>query len=290
MTGMRAAFAVAIMAVLGAANVAEATDTISGNGIADTKHNLSTGGNGPIKATTGTNEICVFCHTPYGGQKDAPLWNRPFTADGSYTPYASPTIDTEAGTIGQPNGISRACLSCHDGLIAFDALRNPPGSSTLGSSVTVTPDAVSTTANNLDWIFTGTTNDKMPNTTVALLGTDLRDDHPISMIYAGGNWDGANAAATDAKFNPLDTASEGGERRRAVVPSTPQPAFGTTITYDNRIYAFRDGPNASAYYVQCTSCHNPHGTKVPSDQTKLYVTFLRKDNTGSELCLTCHIK
>ncbi|NOZ77984.1 MAG: cytochrome c3 family protein [Acidobacteria bacterium] len=34
--------------------------------------------------------------------------------------------------------------------------------------------------------------------------------------------------------------------------------------------------------VQCSSCHNPH------DNT--YEPFLVKDNTGSALCTTCHIK
>ena len=39
------------------------------------KHNLSTGGPGPAKATTAT-EICVFCHTPHSSADATPLWNQ----------------------------------------------------------------------------------------------------------------------------------------------------------------------------------------------------------------------
>jgi len=34
--------------------------------------------------------------------------------------------------------------------------------------------------------------------------------------------------------------------------------------------------------VECPSCHNPHDPQ--------YIPFLRKDNSGSELCLVCHSK
>ena len=44
-----------------------------------------------------------------------------------YTPYSSTTMDT---SVGQPDGISLACLSCHDGTIAVDSIANAPGSGT----------------------------------------------------------------------------------------------------------------------------------------------------------------
>ncbi|MGC8898843.1 MAG: cytochrome c3 family protein [Bacteroidota bacterium] len=34
--------------------------------------------------------------------------------------------------------------------------------------------------------------------------------------------------------------------------------------------------------VQCASCHNPHNNQ--------YGSFVRKSNSGSSLCLTCHVK
>jgi hypothetical protein len=45
-------------------------------GIADTKHNLSITGPGPVKSTT-EGELCVFCHAPHNARRDIPyLWNR----------------------------------------------------------------------------------------------------------------------------------------------------------------------------------------------------------------------
>ena len=61
--GLTAAFALG--ALLGA--------TAASAGIANTKHNLSTGGTGTVHVTTGTDEICVFCHTPHGSDITAPV-------------------------------------------------------------------------------------------------------------------------------------------------------------------------------------------------------------------------
>lgn len=47
-----------------------------------------------------------------------------------------------------------------------------------------------------------------------------------------------------------------------------------------RLRLFRIGANSD--YVECASCHDPHNT----DNTK----FLRKNNSSSSLCLTCHNK
>ncbi|MDH4100023.1 MAG: hypothetical protein OEV28_05555, partial [Nitrospirota bacterium] len=100
-----------------------------------TKHNFSSQGAEGQKvflATPGdvNGEVCVFCHSPHVGQQvaNAPLWNRA-VASGNYTPYTSSTIDAPGVTSDrQPKGVSLACLSCHDGTIALDALRNAPGS------------------------------------------------------------------------------------------------------------------------------------------------------------------
>jgi cytochrome c553 len=81
---------------------------------------------------TGTSEVCVFCHTPHGAapnvQGGAPLWNRKTHDSGDFTPYSAPNFDAAGQTPGQPKGVSLACLSCHDGVIAIDALINAPGS------------------------------------------------------------------------------------------------------------------------------------------------------------------
>ena len=59
-------------------------------GIANTKHNLSPTGTGVNKVTAGTDEICVFCHTPHAADTSAPvpLWNKKLPAGTGYTTYA----------------------------------------------------------------------------------------------------------------------------------------------------------------------------------------------------------
>ena len=77
----------------------------------------------------------------------------------SYTVYSSTTMDQVAG---QPGAKSDACLSCHDGTLAYDNIVNAPG---LGSTIAGTNT------------MTG----------VALVGTDLSNDHPIGIdITAAG--------------------------------------------------------------------------------------------------------
>ncbi|MCF7954789.1 MAG: cytochrome C [Phycisphaerae bacterium] len=59
---------------------------------------------------------CDSCHVPHhAGTEDIgmPLWNPERDVDMSHlTPYSSDTLDAAPGT---PDGISKLCLSCHDG-------------------------------------------------------------------------------------------------------------------------------------------------------------------------------
>jgi predicted CXXCH cytochrome family protein len=67
-----------------------------------------------------TGRICIVCHTPHQADTsiaDAPLWNHEVTAVAAYTLYSSTTLNA---TLGQPNGLSRLCLSCHDGTVALE--------------------------------------------------------------------------------------------------------------------------------------------------------------------------
>jgi predicted CXXCH cytochrome family protein len=91
------------------------------------------------------------------------------------------------------------------------------------------------------------------------VGTDLSDDHPIGFTFDatlatddGGLYD---PTATDA-----DVAARPGNIDVALL-------FGTGNDQ-----------------MECASCHDPH----QSDATA--TPFLRKSNSGSALCLTCHNK
>jgi hypothetical protein len=79
-----------------------------------------------------SNQICVFCHTPHRSSGEGPLWNRQASSVSFFKHFssASLTIDDPsvkgASEYGQPNGSTRLCLSCHDGVTALGALFTTP--------------------------------------------------------------------------------------------------------------------------------------------------------------------
>jgi predicted CXXCH cytochrome family protein len=134
---------------------------VSAAGISTTKHNLSSSSLNTISSTNVEN-ICVFCHTPHAGSIDAPLWNRTNPLGGTFTQYTSNSL---TAVVGKPTGVSLACLSCHDGVTAFDTLINKPGN-----------------GNGTLPVFQGLETGKMPPG-ITNLGQDLKNDHPISFVY-----------------------------------------------------------------------------------------------------------
>lgn len=182
--------------------------------ITGTSHDFS----GSAWNTTG--ELCVVCHVPHNSDMTvttAPLWNHKVTTVAAYQVYASSTLQ---GVVGQPGDESKLCLSCHDGTVALE---------------------------NFGGVTTGT--NIISN--YAKVGTDLRNDHPISFTY-----DAALATADGGLYNPT-TANSG---------------LGGTINAD-MLFSGK---------MQCASCHDVH------DNTN--GQFLRVSNAGSALCLTCHNK
>ena len=127
------------------------------SGIVGSKHDLATG-------TNDNYEVCVYCHTPHGGNADveAPLWNKPGGVQ-AYRTYDSATIDGKILPVGS---VSTACLSCHDGTQAMDTVINAPGSGLGDGRIRSGVGALS------------------PNV-IANLGVDLRNDHPVGVQYGG---------------------------------------------------------------------------------------------------------
>ena len=85
----------------------------------------------------------------------------------------------------------------------------------------------------------------------ALVGTSLNNDHPISFDY--------NTALSSTDDGLAD-------------PSAVNSGLGGTIDAD-MLFSER---------MECASCHDVHDNQFGS--------FLRLDNGGSALCLTCHLK
>lgn len=126
-----------------------------------TVHNLGYFTVGTVRSPD-TTEICVFCHTPHSSNPVGPLWNRSEQGT-TYTVYASGTM---TAVLGQPNGSSKLCLSCHDGTVAMGSVLNMPGAYTAGTLALL-----------------NTTSGKLLSSATTNLKTDLRDDHPISFNY-----------------------------------------------------------------------------------------------------------
>jgi predicted CXXCH cytochrome family protein len=157
-------FSIIVILAIGASYMVYASN------VANTKHNL--GITGPagraFYLTAGTNgdDVCVFCHTPHKADATSkPLWNRNYTSTAGFTMYSSSTIDMTIEN--QPQTVSLACLSCHDGTTAFDALLNWPGSGSTDPG---------------DWAWNGG-NDKIDSARTSYMGKDLSNDHPISITY-----------------------------------------------------------------------------------------------------------
>lgn len=293
------------LALIAVSSAAMAANT----GIAGTRHNLgsgSTGGN----STDATTEICVFCHTPHGANQSAsaPLWNRILTT-ATFTRYSSlgtTTFDAAEAPIGS---VSIACLSCHDGTQAMDVVLNAPGSGGSHSSV-----GTGSGTGGAGWVETNmfstmTAADNGVQGDLVYIGTDLRNDHPVSMQYGGGGINNANALSPTTTTDP-DYAPAAGNGTTPGAPGTNTAIGGTGVVNtkvlgtgtrvwwvdtgsagqqktDFTLFSRTDGPGAASGvnqpYVECATCHDPHSTNS---------TFLRLSggNQGSQVCLTCHTK
>jgi hypothetical protein len=254
-------------------------------GIANTFHNLTPGGPGTAKGAL--NEICIYCHTPHAGAAPAaddgtsgraPLWNRQ-DSSATYTLYSSPTLDS---TLVQPRSVSKACLSCHDGTMAFNALLNRSGSGRDGLGGGTAPAGSGNSLGN-----------QPQSNALSLIASDaqqLSNDHPISMVYG-----------TDAKSPGIGTNTLGENSHAAGFrPSTASGSFAyvssTTAANGAPTFApeFRLPLYGSNQTVECASCHDPHEARTraapDADGNNGGVYFLRVANTNSQLCRTCHLK
>jgi hypothetical protein len=260
--------------------------------IATTRHNLGTSSTQANHVTTGTAEICVFCHTPHGADVTTtnapPLWNKRLATGATYTTYATlntPSLDGEILPVGS---ISVACLSCHDGTQAMDNIINAPGSGGY--------DVTGGGTNGLGYVWTGsvTAAGLMSTTTIANLGTNLSNDHPIGIQYCGGGLTGATTVVSgtcrDTDFNRtgVQTANINTNQVFWVETGTSDSLkTRTDLPLYTRTFASATGPS-----VECGTCHDPHvsdGQAGPNGQTA-GATFLRISNASSAVCTTCHVK
>lgn len=129
---------------------------VSSAGMCSVAYGFISGSAHDFSATWSNQQICLPCHAPHNGTviTDAPLWNHDVDLTTLYTLYSSATFDASA-SLTQPGGVSKLCLSCHDGTTAIDAFTGHTGTTLIGALGTGSGD----------------------------LGTALNNDHPISFVY-----------------------------------------------------------------------------------------------------------
>ena len=254
-------------------------------GVVGSKHDFTAGagtapGGGAQGTTSVTDEVCVFCHTPHGSATGAPvpLWNKVLST-GSYTRYSSLNLPSFTSTEAAVGSVSLACLSCHDGTQAMDVVLNQPGSSGYNAG------GAEIDAGAIDAMVGVPAGAPLPN-----LGTDLSNDHPISMQYGGG---GVTAADADGTFGGTLGDPDFVDPEKATINGvpiwwvdSPVGTAGTREKTDMLLYA-RDDLTTVQPFVECGSCHDPHNDATGGPSS---VQFLRIENTASQICTPCHLK
>lgn len=192
-------------------------------------------------------QICIFCHTPHRSSGEGPLWNRQATTK-TFKHYSSPTLSIDDPALratseyGQPNGSSRLCLSCHDGVTALGAVFTTP--------FTVSPQPIH---------FTDVKGGRS-GANVAIAYETFSSHHPVSFRYNTNVVNILkNSFGKDYKYPPLPsyvkldklermqcTTCHDPHQDKSDVPSPTTP-FWTAGNYDD----------------VCLACHNIYPSPNP---------------------------
>lgn len=197
--------------------------------IVGSKHDF-TSGTAPYKGGNNlANQVCIYCHAPHNNKNAAGdlLWNHAASVS-AYTLYSSPTMNATVPG-GVVSALSKVCLSCHDGTVAVDSF---------GS-------------------FTGTV--PIAAGSLALIGPNLSNDHPISITY-------------DAALIALDPGLR---------------ATTTAVTIGTGNSGTIDTKMLFAGKLECSSCHDVHNS---TDKTAVESKLVKVTTNNSALCIVCHNK
>jgi len=275
-------FAILSMPLLMPSSMIESAHAARISDISNTKHNFSATvapSETPRQArAVSESQICAFCHTPHGATNEprTPIWNRTLS-NATYAPYNSTSLD--AIDLGQPEGKSKLCLSCHDGTLA------------LGSVNVLNRVELKKEGRTIPFQGTrpdGTIPDGHGETTgfTRRLGVDLTNDHPISFTF-----DSAQASRDGELFDPAAELHIK-ERRPGSGPPFPQAQHTGVQGY----LPLEDGQ------VECITCHDPHIRS--DDPNEGNIKFLRVNRTQRHaepvdgqfnpdndlICIACHNK
>lgn len=235
--------------------------------IVNSPHNLSANGPGTIKAATEQN-LCVFCHTVHHASGQTPLWNHQMSSVTNYITYTSGTLKA---VVGQPDGSSRLCLSCHDGTVALGMVSSRTNSIAMKNGIATMPAGPSN------------------------LGTDLSGDHPISFKYD------ANLTKLDTQLQDPATLTgkvkldHNGEVQCASCHDPHNDQFGKFLVVDN---------TGSALCLVCHTVDNWAGSVHAISKTVVTPMVMQKLNqktagtvpravknttVADQGCANCHV-
>jgi hypothetical protein len=209
-------------------------------------HNLSSLSSGSLRAlpasSGGTDEICVFCHTPHAAAPKTPLWNRPDPSKmGSFPVYGSPLgINQDAAAVAltgydasnpeYPSGSSRMCLSCHDGTTSVGIL--------LGNQTVAMEGGVTTLSDSID----------------------LATSHPISFNYNDNVVNLIDPTRTSYQLPPdgdgIDTPLDGAGQMQCTTCHDPHSDTRAYTGSENLPFWRNTVVRGTSLYDDvCNSCH-----------------------------------
>ena len=171
-------------------------------------------------------QICVACHAPHNTSTAvtaAPLWNHALSA-ATYVLYGTSTMQSVPG---QPAGVSKLCLSCHDGTVAVNSFGGTTGTTFIG---------------------TGPEN----------LGTNLSNDHPIGITYDAAlvTADGALNATTTAVTIGSGTKTRVGTIASNLLYASKLECASCHDVHNTFTAATKLLKVTSAGSALCTTCHS----------------------------------
>lgn len=217
-----------VLAIITAVAITAAA-TMALAGIAGSKHDLSRGNGNGLVTGGGSDQICVYCHTPHNAVQNIPLWNRSNPAGTTFKFYSSPSMKLHQGAKSnfEATSISLFCMSCHDGGAIGGRIASAASPITAG---TLSTDKIATGSN-------------------ALLGTDLSNDHPINLQML---------ASTDGLYDPSsNTIGNGLTKKLSLFQGTSGDNYlecaSCHAVHDNTVNKFLRTTNSGSKL--CLACH-----------------------------------